>query len=282
MQSTSKKTIVITGCSSGIGLSCCQSALAAGHKVIATARREQDLKRLSELGAEPVALELSDEQSVKQAAEKILSLSGGHIDVLFNNAGYGLQVAMEDNQWQHLQHQMNTNVIGPVILTNQLLNAMPKGSQLIFNSSILGLITIPFRGPYCMSKYALEAAADAYRLELASKGVHVHIIEPGPIEAEFRANALEKIKLCLQGKHTRLDYSEHCQRLAADGPSKGSLPAKACADVFMAIIEGRKTKSRYLVTRTAKMAALFKRILGSHFDLVAKNNPTVILNQKRP
>lgn len=123
---TTRKIIVITGGSSGIGLACVKAALNDGHKVIATARKNDDLSRLRQLGAEAVYLELSDEKSVITAAEEILQISQQHIDVLFNNAGYGLQVAMEDSRWQDLQDQMSSNVIGPIIFTNQLLPALQK------------------------------------------------------------------------------------------------------------------------------------------------------------
>lgn len=278
---TSSKTIVITGASSGIGLACCQSALTSGHKVIATARKPADLAKLQQLGAHPVELELNNENSVEQAAKRIIELSQGHIDVLFNNAGYGLQVAMEDTEWQALQQQMTSNVIGPIILSNHLLPHIPKGGKLIFNGSILGLITIPFRGPYCMSKYALEAATDAYRLELASMGVDVHIIEPGPIDASFRKNALKAINACLNNKKTRIDYSEHIDRLSHNGLSKGTLPATAVADIFDGIINGKNTKPRYLVTSTAKVAAILKRVMGSQFHLIARNNPCIKLNNDK-
>lgn len=269
------KTIVITGASSGIGLACAKAALHAGHKVIATARKKDDIAMLKALGAVAVELELNDESNIKASARVISEHTNGSIDILFNNAGFGLQVAMEDSHWQAIQEQLSVNVVGPVTLTNQLLPQLKSGSRVIFNSSILGLITIPFRGPYCMSKYALEAAADAYRLELRSRNIKVQLIEPGPIEAQFRANAHAKILACLGQRNTRLDYSNHLARLSAEGPSKGSLPADACADIFMGMVAGKNNKPRYLVTRTAKLAAGFKRLLGSHFDVIAKNNPPV-------
>lgn len=263
------QTIVITGASSGIGLACVEAALQAGHKVIATARKTEDLQMLQKLGAEAVALELSNESSVIAAANTIKAM--GRIDVLFNNAGYGLQVAMEDATWEALEEQHTSNVIGPIIFTNLLLDNLHPGSKLIFNSSILGLITIPFRGPYCMSKHALESAADAYRLELESRGINVHVIQPGPIEAKFRSNALAKLKACLGDKQPRLDYSNHIDRLATPKLTRGTLPATACAEIFIGIVDGRKTARSYVVTGIAKKAAAAKRMLGDHFHKVARS-----------
>lgn len=264
------KQVVITGASSGIGLATVEASLKTGYKVIATARKTEDLARLQQLGAEAVMLELSDEQSVNAAANTILRLTGGRIDALFNNAGYGLQVAMEDSTWQSLVEQHVTNVVGPIQLTNQLLPAMPKGSKLVFNSSILGMITIAFRGPYCMSKHALEAAADAYRLELENLGIAVHVIQPGPIEAQFRARTLATLKQTLGVKSPRLNYQNHLKRLNNPGTTPGTLPASAVAEVFIGIVEGKLRNSRTLVTRTAKTAAFFKRLLGHGFHKVAR------------
>ena len=264
------KTIVITGASSGIGLATVKEAIAAGYRVIATARSDNDLQKLATLNAEPIKLELTCQQSIADAATLIKEKTNGCIDTLFNNAGYGLQVAMEDTNWQALEKQHITNVIGPVELTNHLLPCLHAGSHIIFNSSILGLITVPFRGPYCMSKYALEAAADAYRLELEPLGIKVHILEPGPIEADFRSTALKETTHVLGDKKTRLDYSNHLARLKSKENTPGTLPAKACADIIMAISQGQAKKARYPVTKVAKQAAFFKRLLGSNFDKLAK------------
>jgi len=264
------KNIVITGASSGIGLACVECCLAAGHRVIATARKEPDLAKLAELGALPVAMEQSEEASVLAAAARIRELAGDRIDVLFNNAGYGLQVALEDVTWAALAHQLATNTIGPVVLTNALLPALPRGSRLVFNSSALGIFVIPFRGPYCMSKFALEAAADAYRLELEALGIRVHVLQPGPIEARFRGNVLQAVRDCLGGRATRLDYSQHLSRLQSEQLTPGTLPASVVAKVFLDIVDSRRSAPRYLVTRTAKIGAFAKRLLGSGFDNMAR------------
>jgi len=271
------KTVVITGASTGIGHATVKTCLAAQYKVIATARNEVDLKQLEDMGAIPVEMELTNQQSVEKAASAIIGRSGGRIDALFNNAGYGLQVAMEDVTWDCLEHQLTANLTGPVMLTNYLLeHALHPKSKIVFNSSILGLVVVPFRGPYCISKYAVEAAADAYRQELASRGVDVFVIEPGPIEASFRASAVQMSRACIGYKQTRLDYTEHFGRLSTSELTKGTLPASAVASVFMDIIEERTDKKRHLVTRMAKLAASAKWLLGDKFDLLAKRNQPVL------
>lgn len=262
--------IVITGASSGIGLACAKRCLAAGHRVVATARRAEDLAQLRALGCEAVVLELCDAASVSAAAEAVTERCGGQIDVVFNNAGYGLQVALEDATHEALTAQLQANVIGQVCFTNALLPALRAGSKLVFNSSILGVVVMPLRGPYCMSKFALEAAADAYRLELASRGIRVTVIQPGPIAAKFRRNAYAALQRCLGAKDTRLDYSNHVQRLQSDTFAKAALPAEAVAELFLAVAEGRRRRSRYLLTRTAIVAACLKRLLGSGFYYIAR------------
>lgn len=263
------KNIVITGASSGIGLASVRACLAEGMRVIATARRDEDLAMLRALGATAVRLELSEQASVEAAAAEIANACNGRLDALFNNAGYGLQVAMEDARWDALSHQLNSNVLGPVMLTNALLPLMPRGARLIFNSSVLGLLVTPLRGPYCMSKYALEAAGDAYRMELNSRDIAVHLIEPGPIEAHFRQNALARLRGCLGGRPTRLDYSTHLARLNGPGLTPGTLPAEAVAAVLLKILRGETKGPRHLVTRTARISAWAKRLLGSGFDRLA-------------
>ena len=265
-----QKNVVITGASSGIGYASVEAALKKGYRVIATARKAQDLDTLQSMGAVPVALELGDENSVTEAAARILEACDSRIDCLFNNAGYGLQVALEDTTWQSLEDQHRCNVIGPIQLTNRLLPAMGPGSKLVFNSSVLGVFTVSFRGPYCMSKHALEAAADAYRLELESLGIGVHVIQPGPIEASFRGNALAVLNKVLKGRSTRLDYSKHLARLESEENTKGTLPASSVADIFMGIMEGTHKKTRYLVTNTAIASAFLKRVLGDGFHKVAR------------
>ena len=264
------KTVVITGASSGIGYACVEASIKQGYRVIATARQDKDLDELKRMGATAVRLELNDKESTKKAAQDILALSDHKIDCLFNNAGYGLQVAMEDTTWESLEAQHRANVIGPIQLTNQLLPAMPAGSKLVFNGSVLGVITVSFRGPYCMSKYALEAAVDAYRLELESLGIRVHLIQPGPIEAKFRSNALAAVKKTLGDKTTRLDYSKHLERLSSKTSTKGTLPASSVAEIFLGIVEGSHTRTRYLVTNTAKLSASIKRLLGDGFHRIAR------------
>lgn len=154
------------------------------------------------------------------------------------------------------------------------------GSKLVFNSSVMGVFVVPFRGPYCMSKFAIEAAADAYRLELASLGIAVHIIQPGPIEARFRANAFSALQECLQGKQTRLDYRDHIQRLQADTLTEGTEPAEVVATLFLDIVQGRKKRPRYLVTRVARIGARAKRLLGSGFDRLARRAQPVLENPR--
>lgn len=269
MHNNSRFAVVITGASTGIGEATMRRCLARGHRVIATARNEQDLERIKCAGAEAYFLELTSEASVTQCANQIRSATNDRIDVLFNNAGYGLQIAMEDAGYQDLQAQLLANVVGPSVFTSLLLPALGNGSRVIFNSSILGKAVLPFRGPYCASKYAIEAIADSYRLELRNKGVFVHLVEPGPIAANFRKNAFQLLSTILHNRETRLDYARHIDRLRAASPSRHTMSCDNAACAILDIIEGRNAAPRTLITRTAKVTAALKWILGSWFDYVA-------------
>ena len=127
-----------------------------------------------------------------------------------------------------------------------------------------------------MSKHALEAVVDTYRIELESRGIGVHLIQPGPIEASFRSNALSALKNTLGQKKTYLDYSGHVSRLESATNTKGTLPASSVAEIYLGIVMGSHTNTRYLVTKTAKSAAALKRILGSAFHGIAKKSEPAI------
>lgn len=170
--------------------------------------------------------------------------------------------------------------MGPSAFTNLLVQRLSVGGLLIFNSSILGRLVLPFRGPYACSKYAIEAAADAYRLELRSRRIRVHVIEPGPVVASFRRSALKALQDCLGRESPRLDYSRHRARLDAAQPSAGAVPAESVAGVVLDLMDGRKRSARILLGRAARVSAALKWLLGSRFDHIAlrtepvRENPT--------
>jgi len=188
-----QKTILITGCSSGIGFDAAVSLKNRGHRVIASCRRIADVERLQQLGVETIQLDVNDEDSITKGFQLVLEKTRGHLDVLINNAGYGQAGALEDVPRSALIAQFNTNVFGLMELTRQAIPVMrTQGYGRIINiSSVLGFISMPFRGAYNASKYAVEGLCDTLRLELKPAGIHVITIEPGPIDSRFRDHVVD-------------------------------------------------------------------------------------------
>jgi len=191
MAECSAKTVLITGCSTGIGYCLAHGLRERGYRVFATARRAEDVARLAREGLEPLRLDLDDSASIEQAVGETLERTGGTLFALFNNGAFGQPGAVEDIPREVLRAQFETNLFGWHELTCRVLLVMRAQGQgrIIQNSSILGLVAFAYRGAYTASKFALEGLSDTLRLELAGTGIHVSLIEPGPIESRFRANA---------------------------------------------------------------------------------------------
>ena len=187
------RSILITGCSSGIGLASAREMKARDWRVFATARKPEDLKRLrDEVGVESLYLDYTEPDSIEEAARHVLEATDGRLSALFNNGAYGQPGAVEDLKPQVLRAQFEANVFGWHHLTSLLIPAMraQKAGRIVFCSSVLGLVAAPYRGAYCASKFAIEALADALRLELAPSGIKVILIEPGrsrPVSSSMRS-----------------------------------------------------------------------------------------------
>ena len=193
---TAPRSILITGCSSGIGRHCARALKERGWRVFASARRWEDVERLRAEGLEALHLDLTDSASIMAAVEVVLGATGGTLDALFNNGAYGQPGAVEDLPRAVLREQFETNLFGTHELTCAVLPAMRRQGhgRIVHNSSVLGLVAMPFRGAYNASKFALEGLADTQRLELRGTGIHISLIEPGPILSRFRVNALERFR----------------------------------------------------------------------------------------
>ena len=195
----SGKAILITGCSSGIGLCVARGLSSRGYRVFATARKSSDVEVLNKEGLESLVLDLDDPHSITAAVEEILIRTNGRLDALFNNGAYGQPGAVEDLSRDVLRAQFETNLFGWHQLTNLVLPVMRRQGhgRIIHNSSVLGFVALRYRGAYNASKYALEGLADTMRLELAGTHLHVSIIEPGPISSRFRQMPLMPINAIL-------------------------------------------------------------------------------------
>lgn len=269
-----KKSILITGCSTGIGLCVAEGLLKRGYRVFATARKAADVEMLAARGLESLQLDVADSESIQNAVEEILHRTGGTLYALFNNAGYGQPGAVEDIRREVLREQFETNVFGTVELTNRLIPVMraQKSGRIIINSSLLGYVSLPFRGAYNATKYALEGVADTLRLELRGSGIHVALVEPGPITSRFRANAYEMFRRNVDAEASFfLDtYRAMENRLTKPGPAAPfTLPPEAVLEEVIHALESSRPKIRYPVTFPAYLFAWLKRLLpGSMLDRV--------------
>lgn len=264
------KSILITGCASGIGLCVAQGLKKRGHRVFATARKFTDVQKLKEMGFESFILDLDDSLSITNAVKNILRLTGGTLDAVFNNGAYGQPGAVEDLSRDVLRAQFETNLFGWLELTNLLIPVMRKQGhgRIIQNSSVLGLVCFPYRGAYNASKYALEGLTDTLRLELAGTNIHASLIEPGPIESQFRANAFKAYQ-----KNIDRDSSPHRERylamekrLSKEGPAVPfTLAPEAVLKKVIHALESRYPKARYYVTFPTHLFGTLKRLLPTKF-----------------
>lgn len=261
------KSILITGCSSGIGLACARTMRERGWRVLATARKADDLAMLKAAGFEPIALELEDEASVAACADAALERTEGRLFGVFNNAAYGQPGAVEDLRGDVLRRQFETNVFSWHDLTCRLLPAMRAEGRgrIVQCSSVLGFISPPWRGAYNASKHALEALANAMRAELngSASGIHVSIIQPGPIESRFVDRALAELleNVDLSGSAHAETYRTRVEGLKSGGSSRWKLPADAVARKLIHALESPRPRNRYKVTVPTHLAALGLRLL---------------------
>nr|WP_305118914.1 SDR family NAD(P)-dependent oxidoreductase [Vogesella sp. AC12] len=261
---------MITGCSSGIGLVVAQGLAAKGWRVFASARKAEDVSRLQQLGLEALPLDVDDSASIHAAVAEVLRRTGGTLDALFNNAGYGQPGAAEDVPRHAMRAQFETNLFGAWELLNAVLPVMRRQGhgRVLFNSSVLGFAAMKYRGAYNASKYAMEGLCDTLRLELAGSGIHVSLIEPGPIESRFRPNALAKFLANIDIAHSahRVSYEKQLLRLKKEGHAAPfTLPATAVlAKVERALLAARPA-ARYRVTFPTHLFWWLKRLLPTRW-----------------
>lgn len=208
----SKKSILITGCSSGIGLASAQFLSKNGCQVFASARKIEDVKRLEASGFESIQLDVTDENSIDRALEQICAKTGGTLYALFNNAGYMQTGAIEDVTIECVRTQFETNFFGLVSLTKKILPLMRRQGygRIVQNSSVLGIVTIPFYGIYAASKFAVEGFSQTLRQELYDTNIFISIINPGPIDSKIRKTAYTHFK---ESVNKESFYNQQYQKL---------------------------------------------------------------------
>lgn len=263
-----KKSILITGCSSGIGYCVAHALHQRGYRVFATARRQESVEMLLAEGLESLQLDLNNPESIQQAFAAIMQRTDGQLYALFNNGAYGLPAAVEDLNRDTLRAQFETNVFGWLELTNLVLPVMRKQGygRIIQNSSVLGFAAMPFRGAYNASKYAIEGLSDTLRLELMGSQIFVSLIEPGTITSQFRANALKALQQYIKIDNSlhREKYRAVLNRLNKQGPAVPfTLPPEAVLKRVIHALEARTPQPRYYVTVPTYLFGFLKRILST-------------------
>ncbi|CDZ75882.1 2-dehydro-3-deoxy-D-gluconate 5-dehydrogenase [Legionella massiliensis] len=263
-----QKTILITGCSSGIGHDTAIDLSRRGYQVIASCRKQDDLNKLQALGLEAVLMDMDDEESIVNAFAEVLDKTEGRIDVLINNAGYGQAGALEDIPRDAMRQQFETNVFGLMDLTRLAIPVMRKqGHGRIINiSSLLGFVSMPFRGAYNASKYAVEGISDTLRLELKSSGIDVIAIQPGPIQSRFRDNVLDHSlkKIDKENSYFNQQYQEMLNGYRQQ--KEGSVFTQGTDAVIAKLlhaIEAKHPKAKYPVTFPSHLFAFLKRVLST-------------------
>lgn len=266
MRESIARQVLITGCSSGIGRVCALGLAKRGYRVVASARRAQDVAALEQAGLPAVRIDLADSASIASGLEAALELTGGRLDALFNNGAFGLPGAVEDLTPKALRAQFETNLFGWHDLTRRVIPLMrAQGSgRIVQNSSVLGLVPLPFRGAYVASKFALEGLTDTLRLELTGSGIHVVLIEPGPIETRFRENAraaFQRYVDATDSPHADA-YRRMAERLEQEGAVQPfTLPAAAVMNKLVLALESPRPKARYAVTLPTHLLETLRRLL---------------------
>ena len=271
-----QKSILITGCSSGIGYDAAHTLHSRGWRVFATCRQEKDCERLRGEGLESFPLDYTDEASIKSAVAEVLERTGGTLDALYNNGAYAIAGAVEDMPRDAMRAIFETNVFGYHDLTNQIIPVMrAQGHGRIVNcSSVLGLAAARFRGAYNSTKFALEGLTDTLRLELYHEPIEVILIEPGPITTQFRVNARTQFEKWIdwQASAQRATYENELQPRLYDDSGKVDtfeLPASAVTKKLIHALEAKRPKPRYYVTVPTYLAGIMRRILPTRaFDWI--------------
>ena len=260
-----QRSVLITGCSTGIGFCLAKGLSEAGFHIIASCRNPKDEAKVKTLGVDVINLDLASSLSIRNGVKQAMELSNGLIYGLINNGAYGQAGAIEDLSRDAVRAQFETNVFGTMELTNLILPKMRAQNEgrIVQISSVLGIVCLPYRGAYNASKYALEALTDTLRLELSDTNIRLSLIEPGPIESAFRKNSLARFYQYIDPNESvhKENYRAMKARLDKSENSRFTLPPEAVLAVVEHALTSNKPKIRYAVTIPTKVMAPLKRLL---------------------
>ncbi len=264
-----QKTILITGCSSGIGLDAARGMRARSWRVFASCRQQRDCDRMRTEGFESPLIDYTDPETIASGLRQVLEATGGTLDVLFNNGAHGLPGAVEDLPTDALRDIFESNFFGWHELTRQVIPVMRAQGhgRIVQNSSILGMVSFPWRGAYVATKYAVEGLTDTLRIELIDTDIHVILIEPGPVTSKIRENSIPHFERYVdwQASPLRALYEKTLlKRLyESKGPDRFELPASAVTAKLIHACESRRPRPRYYVTTPTHVAGALRRVLST-------------------
>ena len=261
------KSILITGCSSGIGLDAARGLKARGWRVFATCRQEADCETLRAEGFESFTLDYGDPASVAAAVDEVTARTDGRLDALYNNGAFACPGAVEDLPRGALSAIFEVNLFGYHDLTCRIIPIMRRqGHGRIINcSSVLGLVGLKWRGAYVATKFAMEGMTDVLRLEIRGSGIDIILIEPGPITSRIRENSIPHFEKWIDWENSARaeEYRSLLDRLykTKDKPDKFELPPSAVTEKLIRALESPRPKARYYVTTPTRIAGTLRRIL---------------------
>ena len=259
------RAILITGCSSGIGLDAARTLRDRGWTVLASCRKAEDCARRRDEGFVAPRIDTADTASIESGWAEAMVATEGQLDALFNNGAYAIPSLIEDLPVDALRAIMEANFLGWHDLTRRAIPVMRAAGagRIVQCSSVLGYTATPWRGAYVSTKFALEGYSDALRMEVAAHGLHVSIIEPGPIRTEFRRNALAQFRRWIdwEGSPNRATYDRLLERQTSDAQDRWELGPEAVTAAVIHAVEAPRPRTRYRITVPAKGAAWLRRAL---------------------
>lgn len=266
MTQISPRSVLMTGCSSGIGHDAARGLAARGWRVFATCRKVDDCERLAGEGLESFPLDLASSASIAAAVAEVASRTGGTLDAVYNNGAFACPGAVEDLPRDALREIFETNLFGTHELTRAVIPMMRAQGhgRIVMCSSVLGFAGAPWRGAYCATKFALEGLTDVLRMEMRGTGIHVSLIQPGPIASDFRKNAITHFERWVDWKSSvrATEYEGLLHRLyEAKDKDRWELPASAVTDRIVHALESARPRARYRITTPTKLMAVARRVL---------------------
>ncbi|ABG31031.1 short-chain dehydrogenase [Roseobacter denitrificans] len=262
-----QKSILITGCSSGIGYCAAQGLKTAGWRVFASCRKQEDCDRLRAEGFESPLIDYTQPDTIRQGLDEVLAATGGTLHALFNNGAHGTPGAVEDLPTDALRAIFEANFFGWHELTRAVIPVMRAQGhgRIIQCSSVLGFVTLPWRGAYNATKFALEGLTDTLRIEMRDTDIHVVLIEPGPVTSKIRQNSIPHFERWIKWETSlrRAQYENTLNKRLyhSGGPDPFELPPKAVLKKLRHALEAQTPRPRYYVTTPTYLMGALRRIL---------------------